>query len=88
MGKTSYFNDAVFAAIAAYHLATRQWPFGGVWQSVIDALLGISALLIAFKYVVTFKKGGFSKKNAGKGRAARRRAVRETAGGKAGQRKN
>lgn len=77
MGRTSYFNDAVFAVIAAYHLATRQWPFGGTWQSVIDALLGISALLIAFKYVAMYKKGGFSKQNVGESRIARRRAERE-----------
>lgn len=82
MGKTSYFNDAVFAVVAAYHLATRQWPFGGTWQSVIDALLGISALLIAFKYVVTYKKGGFSKQNDGESRGARRRAAREKTGRK------
>lgn len=52
MNITGKFNDIVFAIIFIYHLATRQWPYGGTLQTVLDVTLGICFLLICFKYFV------------------------------------
>lgn len=58
MGKMSRWNDIFFAVIATAHLLTRQWPTGGTLQSIVDVMLGTSAVLILFKYYMEYKRTG------------------------------
>lgn len=66
MEKTGKWNDYIFAAILVYHLFARQWPAGGALQTVIDVMMGVSAILIILKYYILYKK-----KHHGAGKVSR-----------------
>lgn len=54
--KSSNVNDVIFLVIFLFHLASRQWPYGDMFQTVLDVLLGITAILIVIKFFVMNKK--------------------------------
>lgn len=52
MNLTGKFNDIAFAVIFIFYLASREWPFGGFWQSVLDVFMAVIFCLILYKYYV------------------------------------
>ena len=54
--KNSNVNDVIFLVIFLFHLVSRQWPYGDMFQTVLDVLLGITAILIVVKYFVVKNK--------------------------------
>ena len=46
----------IFLVIFLFHLVSRQWPYGDMFQTVLDVLLGITAILIVVKYFVVKNK--------------------------------
>ena len=54
--KNSNVNDVIFLVIFLFHLVSRQWPYGDTFQTVLDVLLGITAILIVVKYFVVKNK--------------------------------
>lgn len=58
MSKMSKWNDIFFGIIVIGHLLTREWPMGGTLQTIVDVMLGLSAMLILLKYYLEYKKTG------------------------------
>ena len=50
--KNSNVNDVIFLVIFLFHLVSRQWPYGDMFQTVLDVLLVIMVILIVVNYFV------------------------------------
>lgn len=45
-------NDILFGIFFAFHLCTRTWPYGGVFQTFVDFVVGFTALLLFLHFML------------------------------------